>query len=556
MGTDQPVIVLMSREADDLAAVGSVLERRYHADYDIHTWPEPESALDYLRRCVEASRPVALILACQHDNDDALDFLARARSLQPGTRRVAVVRWGDFGTGSLVVEALSRGDLDAWLLRPEFAADEEFHRSVTELLDDWSATQRPGYEAMRIIGDRWSTRSSELRDRMSRNHVPFGFYDHDGADGLRLLAEHGLEVGSVRLPVVVLRFRPDLAPLQDPSDEELADAFGVNLPLDPERRHDVTIIGAGPAGLAAAVYAASEGLDTLVVERQAAGGQAGTTSLIRNYPGFPSGVSGNRLAATMYQQAWSLGARFVFMREVSTLSPGPEGELTVGLSDGHSIRTSSVVLATGVTYRRLDAPGVDELVGRGVFYSPAVSEASTMKGRPVVVVGGGNSAGQAAVHLSGYASEVTLLVRGPSLAASMSDYLIRVLEAAPNVTIRHHCEVVAALGEERLRAVTVRDRQGGGDDELEAAALFLLIGSEAHTAWMPPDLARDEWGFLLTGADAGVGQHGASATTMAGVFAAGDVRRGSIKRVASAVGEGATVITQVHAYLERARTSG
>ncbi len=555
MARDRPVIVLMSRAADELEMVGAELRRRYEPDYDVRPWAEPGPALDDLRGGDETSPPVALVLACMHADDalDALGFLTEARSIQPRARRAVLVRWGDFGTGSLVIDALSRGDADAWLVRPEFPADEEFHRSVTELLEDWSAARRPGYEAVRIIGERWATRSTELRDTMNRNHVPIGFYDHDGEEGRRLLAEHGLDAGAVRLPVVVLTFRPDLAPLQDPTDEALADAFGVNTPVDPDHRHDLVVVGAGPAGLAAAVYAASEGLDTLVVERQAHGGQAGTTSLIRNYPGFPSGLSGARLATTMYQQAWGLGASFSLMREVTGLTRSADGELCVGLSDGRAVRTAAVVLATGVTYRRLEAPGVDELVGRGVFYSPAVSEASTIKGRPVVVVGGGNSAGQAAMHLSTYASQVTLLVRGDSLAASMSDYLIRAMDATPNITVRHRCQVVAAVGEDHLRHVVVHDSREGRDTDLEAAGLFLLIGSQAHTGWMPPELARDEWGFLLTGPDAGVADWGASATTMAGVYAAGDVRRGSIKRVASAVGEGATVIAQIHAYLDQAR---
>ena len=305
MGSERPVIVLLSRDPGDLDRIGSELRRRYESDYDVHLWSEPGPARDDLRGG-DGSPPVALVLACPHPDDDILDLLTEARSAQPQARRAGIVRWGDFGTGSLVVDALSRGDLDAWLLRPEFTADEEFHRAVTELLEDWSAARRPGYEALRIIGERWATRSTELRDRMTRNHVPYGFYDHDGEAGRRLLTDHGLDAGAVRLPVVILTFRPDLAPLQDPSDEVLADAFGVNTPLDPDHRQDVVVIGAGPAGLAAAVYAASEGLDTLVVERQAHGGQAGTTSRIRNYPGFPSGLSGTRLATTMYQQAWGL----------------------------------------------------------------------------------------------------------------------------------------------------------------------------------------------------------------------------------------------------------
>ena len=260
---------------------------------------------------------------------------------------------------------------------------------------------------------------------MNRNGVPAGFYDAHTDEGRDVLAARGISVATAQLPVVILQFRPDLPALQNPPDDELGDAFGVNVTLDADRRFDVTIIGAGPAGLAAAVYGASEGLDTLVIEQHAIGGQAGTTSLIRNYPGFPAGVSGARLATSMYQQAWGLGASFFVMRSVSRFEQSDSAGLMLHLSDGSIVRTGSVVLATGVSYRRLVAPGVDELVGRGVFYSPAVTEAAAMTNQQVVVVGGGNSAGQAAMHLSKYASTVTLLVRSSSLAASMSDYLIR-----------------------------------------------------------------------------------------------------------------------------------
>ena len=394
-----------------------------------------------------------------------------------------------------------------------------------------------------------SARAAEIRDRMNRNHVPFGSYEADDAAGRELLRRLGLDARTTRFPVVVLRFRSDLLPLQDPSDEELGEAFGVNAAIEPGRVFDVAIVGGGPAGLAAAVYAASEGLATLVIERQAVGGQAGTTSLIRNYPGFPSGVSGARLASTMYQQAWGLGAEFVFMREVEALRRSDDGVLLLDLSGDSTVRASTVILATGVTYRRLEASGVDNLVGRGVYYSPAVTEAAGLRDQPVAVVGGGNSAGQAAVHLSGYASSVTLIVRGSSLARGMSEYLIRAIDAAPNVTVRYKTEVVAAVGASELESIVVRDVGTDAEEQLEVHGLFVLIGSQPHTDWLPESVKRDEWGFVTTGRDAGMDIAGPAESTLAGVFAVGDVRRGSIKRVASAVGEGAVVISHVHAYL-------
>ena len=546
--TDRAVIRVVSSDHTDVSVADEII-RRYGADYDVAAWSDRDEALEDLRQLRSRGNHIALVVAVQSAVEDGVGLLGRVREIDAHARRVIVVRWGDFASSQSVIEALARGAVDRWVLRPEHAADEEFHRAITELLSDWSSDFRPGYEATQIIGETWSPRAVELRDRMNRNSVPFGFYDVASDGGRDLLAAHGVSAATARFPVVILRFRPDLGPLHDPSDELLGDAFGVNAAVSNDRRLDVVIIGAGPAGLAAAVYGASEGLDTLVVEHQAAGGQAGTTSLIRNYPGFPSGVSGTRLASTMFQQAWGLGARFLFMVGVTALHVDDPDGLVVELSNGTTVRTSAVILATGVAYRRLLAPGVDALVGRGVFYSPAVTEAAAMRGLPVVVVGGGNSAGQAAIHLSRYASTVTLVVRGPSLAASMSDYLIRELKMTANVVIRHGCDVVEASGEERLERVAISDSSASEPETLDAAGLFVLIGSQPRTEWLPATVKRDEWGFIFTGREARADSTLMSESSMPGVFAAGDVRRGSIKRVASAVGEGAMVISQVHQFL-------
>lgn len=540
---------MVGRDPEDLAAVMGEIGRRYGADYDVGAASDLGGALEELRQLHAQGIQVALVVACQHGSDEGLDFLARVAALHPQAKRVVVLRWGDFASRRGVSSAFSRGELDRWILHPGYPADEEFHRSITELLEDWAAAQPSRYEAVQIIGERWSPRGVELRELMSRNSVPFGFYDSETGEANDLLVAHNLTLSAARVPIVILRFRPDLAPLQNPSDEVLGDAFGINASSDAVRRVDVTIVGAGPAGLAAAVYGASEGLDTLVVERLAMGGQAGTTSLIRNYPGFDAGVSGTRLANTMYRQAWGLGARFLFGREVTALREGDSDDLVVELSDGTSVRSASVIVATGASYRRLDASGVDELIGRGVFYSPAVTEAAAMTNRPVVVVGGGNSAGQAAIHLAKYASTVTLLVRGESLASSMSDYLIRELRAATNITIRYHSEVVGAGGDQRLEFVAVRDTKTDATETVATAGLFVLIGSQPRTEWLPDTIERDEWGFILTGTDASSGVTVGAASSLRGVFAAGDVRRGSIKRVAFAVGEGAAVINEVHQYL-------
>jgi len=547
-------IRVVGREPEELTVVANELERRYGLDYDVAAWPDPRRALEDLRALHADGRAIALVLACQHGGTgEGVELLAAVRSIDRHAQRAAILRWGDFASGGAVLAALARDQVDRWLLRPEYPGDEEFHRAVTELLETSAAARRPQYEAVQIVGERWSPRAVELRDRMSRNSVPFGFYNSDGEQGRELLRAHRLDA-MADLPAVIVRFRPDLEALRNPTDEALSDTFGVNDRADTDRPTDLVIIGAGPAGLAAAVYGASEGLDTLVVEQQAIGGQAGTTSLIRNYPGFVAGVSGSRLTNMMYQQAWGLGARFLFMRVATRLWEGDDGDLRVELSDGTVVCTAAVVLATGASYRRLDAPGVAELVGSGIFYSPAVAEAAAMSDRPVVVVGGGNSAGQAALHLSRYASSVTLLVRGHSLAASMSDYLIRELDVAPNITIRYGGEVATALGDGHLERIEVRDTGSGETELVDAAGLFVLIGSQPRTEWLPPSVRRDEWGFVLTGREAGGDPAAGAASSQRGVFAAGDVRRGSVKRVASAVGEGAVVITQVHAHLaERPR---
>ena len=438
------VIGVLARNLEDRDRIGQELQDRYGRDYDLAIWTTPEAALTALHRLLTSDSPVVLLVACQCRSDDGLDFLRHAGSIHPQAKRAIVIGWGDFEARRRMVEALVRGDLDRWLWRPEHPADEEFHLAVTDLLASWASVHQAATEAVQIVGDRWSQRGLELRDLMSRFNVPFGFYDGDSDAGRALLEDLGLV--EAKLPVLVFRFRPGAPAFEDPSDEALADAFGVNDAVEPDQRIDLAIIGAGPAGLAAAVYGASEGLDTLVVEPQASGGQAGSTSLIRNYPGFPAGISGARLAMAMYRQAWGSGPASCSCASATGLDATERGELCIRLSDGTCIRAASVIVASGVTYTRLEVPGVNELLGRGVFYTPAVTEAPFMADRPVIVVGGGNSAGQAAVHLAKYASEVTLVVRGASLATSMSDYLIQELRAAPNIKIRHHCEIAEAFG--------------------------------------------------------------------------------------------------------------
>jgi thioredoxin reductase (NADPH) len=554
---DGPRAAIVFRSADPMTVevVGSELTKRYGVDYAIDLGDDPPGLSAACDRLSDDGTPIALVVAGFGVADrDGIAAVTAVRDAHPDARRAVVVPWGEFGLAPEVFEAQADGRIEFFVIRPEHVPDEEFHRAITEVLEEWNLARGGGFEAVRIIGDPSSSRVHELQDSFNRNHIPIGFHDAASPRGRSMLDELGPDVA---LPVLVLRFTPQPTVLADPSDVEIADAFGLTGTLDPDDVFDVTVVGAGPAGLAAAVYAASEGLRTLVVERQAVGGQAGTSSQIRNYPGFPRGISGARLAFSAFHQAWSFGATFLFMRTVTGLRAAGT-ERILDLSDGTSVRTRTVVVANGVSYRRLDVPEVDDLEGRGVFYGAAVTEAPTLAGRSVVVVGGGNSAGQAAVHLARFAADVTIAVRGDGLASTMSDYLVRVIDASPTITVVTDVEVVGGGGDGRLERLALRDRRTGEVDDRAVDALFLLIGSEPQTEFLDGPVERDDWGFVPTGADVEdrrayrhLGREpGPLETSLPGVFAVGDVRRGSIKRVATAVGEGAVAIPLVHRYLD------
>ena len=552
MSDVDPVLLLATTDAASRDVLGSELRRRYGGDYEVVVcadYAHARAVLEGLRRW---QREVALVIACYGPDDrDGVDFLRRAYSLHPSAKRAICAVWGDFASTPDVFAAIGQGHAELVLLRPERQRDEEFHGAIVDALDDWHLAQGIGFEAVRIIGEQRDERTHALRDLFGRNHIPVGFHQVGTESAARLLA--GLDLTDPELPVVQLAFTSPPTTLVAPTDLEIAEAFGLMAPLTPDRVYDVVVVGAGPSGLAAAVYASSEGLSTLVVEQAAVGGQAGTSSLIRNYPGFSRGVSGAHLAFRSFQQAWAFGTDYSFMRPVDAL--GSEGELrTVSMTDGSRVRSRSIVIATGVDYRRLEVPELEALVGRGVYYGAAVSEAPSMVGEDVYVVGGGNSAGQAALHLARYARQVTLLVRGPSLAASMSDYLIAQLEATRNVTLRYHSAVLGGRSDDGcLKGLTLGDPAGGETEDVPAGGLFVLIGSVPRTAWLPDDLERDEAGFVRTGravtTAAGGTMRLSLETSLPGVFAVGDVRSGSIKRVATAVGDGATVIAMLHGYL-------
>jgi thioredoxin reductase len=552
--TARAALVLMSRDPAVRDRVGPELEKRYGADYEVVAGTSPDDLTPRVAELAARGVPVAVFLAGLSPEDpDGLDVLARAGALEPTAVRASIVRWGDLQTAAPIFEAITLGRLDAWLYRPAKAVDEAFHVSVTELLEEWDSRQGDVYEAVRVIGERWSPRSQELRDMFTRNRVPVGFYDASTPAGREQL--EGLGLDRPDLPVVVLRFQPEHPVLQNPSAMQIAGAFGLLEAVDGSTLCDVVVLGAGPAGLSTAVYAASEGLRTVVVEPLAMGGQAGTSSLIRNYLGFPRGVSGNHLASSAYQQAWSFGATFIWSRRAVGVT-SRDGEHRVRLSDGSTLRTRAVVVTTGAEWRRLDVPSLEALQGRGLFYGAAVSEARAMAGKRVLVVGGGNSAGQAAVHLARHAEQVTILVRR-DLAETMSAYLIREIDETPNIDVRVRVQIVDGSGGPGLESVVVEDLDSGGRETIAADALFVLIGSRPATECLGEEVAKDRSGFVLTGPDL----DGASPrwpldrapllleTSVPGVFAAGDVRSGSVKRVASAVGAGAIAVQLIHQYL-------
>ena len=552
--TSRPIMLAVDEEAEALREISRELYKRYGEDYRVVCERSPEAALRRLQDSEEAGEEVALVLADQWMRRmSGTELLTRAKEISPTAKRVLLVDWGDQEVWSSISRAMSLGRIDYYVNKPYGDHDEGFHRVISEFLYDWAKDRIPKFEEIRVVGEQWSPRSFELRDLLGRNGVQHTFHTPESREGRELLARLGHQGAS--LPVVILF---DGQVLVDPSNSDIAEACGVNPTWD-KSNFDLVIVGAGPAGLAAAVYAASEGLDTLIVEGEAIGGQAGTSAMIRNYLGFPSGVGGAELARRAAEQAWLLGATFLFMRRVTGLHRDG-GEIVVNLSCGQDVTAKSVIIATGASYRRLGVPSLEALSGSGVFYGSAVSEAQAMQGQEVYVVGAGNSAGQAALHLAKYASRVTLVARGDSLETSMSQYLIKEIDAAQNVAVRLGTRVVDGGGRGRLENLILKDCASGRTEHVSAAGLFVLIGAEPHTDWLPEEVARDEDGYIVTGRDFshyGVPHRGWHVerlplpleTSMPGVFAAGDVRHGAVKRVASAVGEGSIAIQTIHEYL-------
>ncbi len=545
-----PVILVVDDDPQVLRAVERELRGRFGSEYRVVAAGSGADALDAIRRLILRGTPIALLVVDQRmPGMTGVELLGSTLTLLPGTKRVLLTAYADT---DVAIRAINEIGLDHYLLKPWDPPEERLLPALAELLDDWRAGWIPPFDGVRLVGHRWSARAHEIKDYLARNQVPYRWVDVESdPEAARLVASAGIDPG--RDPLLVFA---DGSHLRAPSNVEIAGKVGLRtraaLPS-----YDLVIIGGGPAGLAAAVYGASEGLRTLLVEGEAPGGQAGTTSRIENYLGFPAGLSGSDLARRAVTQATRLGAEILTPQEVRGIRrEDPYSIVTLG--DGTELSCQALILAMGVQYRRLEAPGVDALIGLGVFYGAAITEALAFRDRDVAVVGGGNSAGQAAVHLAGFARHVTLVVRGGRLEAGMSQYLVDQIAALPGIEVRLGANVSAVRGTDELEAVTITDP--AGSVEVPMQGLFLFVGALPRTEWLGGLVERDGAGFIVTGpaltrVDGRVAGWPLARepllleTNVPGIFAAGDVRARSVKRIASGVGEGAMAVQFVHQHL-------
>jgi thioredoxin reductase (NADPH) len=543
----KPAILAVDDDPPVLRAVERDLRARYADDYRIIGAGSAADALEVVRELTQRDDAVALFLVDQRmPSMTGTEFLVEALPLQPDAKRVLLTAYADT---DVAIRAINEIRLDQYLLKPWDPPEDKLYPVVDDLLADWTAGYRPAFEGLRLLSGRWAPRGHEIRDFLTRNQVPYTWLDPDAdEDGRRLAASLDEPVDPIR-PVIVL---PDGRSLRDPGNRELAGAIGMSthaaLPF-----YDLVIVGGGPAGLAAAVYGASEGLKTLMVEREAPGGQAGTTSRIENYLGFPSGLSGSDLARRALTQAKRLGAEILSSQEATTVRREDPYRF-VGLDDGTEVSSQAVIVTTGVSYRQLDVPGVAELAGAGVYYGAATTEAKLYQDAEVAVIGAGNSAGQAAVHLARFARAVHLVIRADDVASGMSAYLVDQIRELENVQIHTSTETASVRGETHLAGASFSTPDG--DIELTLDAMFIFIGQQPRTAWLDGVVARDERGFVLTGSSVPPGsgwnldrQPYLLESSVPGLFAAGDVRHDSVKRIASAVGDGAMAVALVHRYL-------
>ena len=553
----KPVILTVDDDQDVLRAIERDLRRQYSARYRVLRADSGMSALDLLRRLQQRNEAVALLLVDHRmPQMNGIETLAEAMKLYPDAKRALLTAYADT---EAAIKAINEVHLHQYLLKPWDPPERQLYPVLDDLLEDWYAGFRPPFEGVRVLGTRWSSKAYEIRDFLARNQAPYEWLDFDAAERepevRRLVESLGAEARN--LPLVLF---PDGERLADPTPQQVAAKLGLRTRAELEF-YDLAILGGGPAGLAAAVYGASEGLKTVMVERDAPGGQAGSSSRIENYLGFPSGLSGGDLARRAVTQARRFGVEIVSPQEATAVRvEGPYRIVT--LSDGTEFSCHALLLATGVQWRKLDVPGLDRLQGAGVYYGGGATEALSCRDEDVYIVGGANSAGQAAMFFSQYARRVVMLVRGESLAATMSYYLIGQIEAAPNIQVEYRANLAEAHGESRLEAITIACGATGETYRTPASALFIFIGAEPRTQWLDGLIERDGRGFILTGADLMPDRKrpkgwpldrdpGLLETNVPGVFAVGDVRHGSVKRVASGVGEGSIAIQFVHQHLSK-----
>ena len=550
----KPVIFAVDDEPSVLAAVARDLRRHYGADYEVMRAASGTEALEALKELKLGSRVVALFVVDQRmPGMTGVELLRQAMELYPEARRVLLTAYADTDAA---IRAINEVRLDHYLMKPWHPPEENLYPVLDDLLDDWRANFQPAFEGVRVIGSRWSADGHRVRDFLARNLIPYRWLDIEtDAEATQLRDLAG--ASDAPLPLVVLA---DGTALSNPALTELAEKVGLHTRAVSET-YDLIVVGTGPAGLASAVYGASEGLRTLLIEREAPGGQAGTSSSIENYLGFPVGLSGADLARRAVAQARRFGAEILTPMEAVKLETR-DGYHMVSLSDGSIVASQALIVATGVSYRLLDVPGADHLAGAGLYYGAAITEALAVKDEDVFVVGAGNSAGQAALYLARYARSVTLLVRGRSLEESMSKYLIERIEGAPNIAVATNASVAELHGGERLEEVSILDSATGGVARTPASAVFVFIGASPRTEWLAGQLQLDKQGFILSGPDLERQPNRRPGgwmverepywleTSVPGVFVAGDVRRQSTKRIASAVGEGAMAVTFVHQHLK------
>jgi thioredoxin reductase (NADPH) len=545
----RPILLAVDDDISVLEAVVQDLRRQYGETYRVMRAAGGQAALDTLAQLKSRDEPVALVISDQRmPGMTGVELLERAREIYPDARRVLLTAYADT---EAAIRAINTARIHYYLNKPWDPPEEKLYPVLTDLLEDWKAGYRPPFEGLRIIGHRWSLSDFRVRNFLSRNHVPYRWLDVAASpEATKLLEDRKLD--PAKLPVLIFA---DGSVLVDPDLELLASRVGLSVQATQDF-YDLIVIGAGPAGLAAGVYGASEGLRTLVLEPLAPGGQAGSSSRIENYLGFPSGITGADLGRRAHAQASRFGAEFVTQRATGMRIAGQYR--FVQLSDGREISGHCVLLAPGVQYRKLEIPGADRLTGCGIYYGAALVEARACEGEEVYIVGGANSAGQAALYFSKYATKVTMLVRGDGLSATMSKYLIDEISRTSNIVVEAQTQVLEAIGNERLESLQLRGP--AGDSEVPATSLFVFIGAVPVTAWLPACILRDENGFVLSGSD--LRKDGKLLdvwretrepllleTSVPGVFVAGDVRHGSIKRVASAVGEGSIAVQFVHQYL-------